>query len=230
MSRILQIMKTSALRHRGVSYFRQATGCLVLTALLWTPLCQDLAFSQIAAPFDTCSAKRPAFLRSTTLAAGQVAAATMFAEGNGPLGDRSLVLWNIGNASSVPPNTDWSTYFSPDRYYSHSSWTWGNLGDVFGLTFDDVGNMYVSGTRIYGSGRYGTAGNLYGDPLCGALGGVYQIDGSTGQAQPWYLFPKAHCAGLGNITFDKLRQSFYISNFDDGKIYRLDSSRTNIQD
>ena len=115
----------------------------------------------------------------------------------------------------------------PDPYYSDARWDYVNLGDVFGLTLDDKGNIYVAATAVYGAGRTGVlADPQY--PVAGRRGQIYKIDNATAEPTPFVQLPNPHGAGLGNITFDSGYQSFYASNFDDGLIYQLDTNGTQL--
>ncbi len=86
--------------------------------------------------------------------------------------------------------------------------------------------------------RYGDIGG--GENNLSAAGTVYKIDGTSGTAEPFAVLPQdemtiAHqvCGrpntkvirhtgpGLGNIVYDKFHHQFFVSNFSDGKIYRV---------
>ena len=102
--------------------------------------------------------------------------------------------------------------------YHHPSWTARNLGQVFGVALDDTGNIYVTATSMYGlPTNFNTVG-VFGPA---GPGGVYKIDGRTGRISIFAQLPNTR-PGLGNICFDSLHHQFFITNFEDGKIYRLD--------
>src|ERR1017187_5433086 len=131
--------------NRGLSRFRQPAPSLVLIALLCASFGQALLFCQPLPPpqigCSSCCAGRPTY----TGILGQMAVATMFASGDPvPLGDRDLVVWNI-SPPYPPANSDWATLHG-DRSFSDPRWNVRNLGDVFGLTLDSAGNIYVSAT------------------------------------------------------------------------------------
>jgi hypothetical protein len=100
--------------------------------------------------------------------------------------------------------------------YSHPSWTRQNLGDIFGLCLDAAGNIYVTATVNYN----------YCDFIGpGGPGAVYKINGSTGAISLFAQLPNSTVApsGLGNIAFDPSSGFFFVTNFEDGMIYRLDA-------
>lgn len=87
--------------------------------------------------------------------------------------------------------------------------------------------------------RYGDLGG--GDNNLSAAGTIYKIDGLTGAATPFAVLPQKEITithqvcgspdtkvqrqtgpGLGNIVYDAFHHQFFVSNFSDGKIYRID--------
>jgi hypothetical protein len=138
--------------------------------------------------------------------------------------------------------------FNQDMYH-HPSWHIDSIGNVFGLTIDHCGNIYTTASSNYSSFfftvesilQYGNIGGGVDD--LDAAGTIYKIDGETGQATPFavlpqqaYTFEHFTCEGflpdpvirttgpgLGNITFNVETLQFYVTNFEDGRIYRLDT-------
>ncbi len=130
--------------------------------------------------------------------------------------------------------------------YHHPAWHIDSIGNVFGLAIDDHGNLYAAASSNYSSYfwvyasivRYGEIGGGAND--LNAAGTVYRIDGTTAQPEPFVVLPQQAYAfqniscenptivnrytgpGLGNLTFHPETQLFYISNFEDGRIYRVD--------
>jgi len=92
-------------------------------------------------------------------------------------------------------------------------WTVSNLGHVFGLALDDKAepNIYVTSSTSYGNG--------------GGTGRVFRLDGTSGAISVFATLPNSG-PGLGNIAYDRLNQQFFVSNFEDGKIYRLSATGT----
>ncbi len=118
-----------------------------------------------------------------------------------------LVVTDIKNKGTAPLNVHWAAA----TRYSHPSWTPTNLGSPFGVTVDDMGNIYVTASTSY-------SGSVAGP---GGWGAVYKIDANTGGISTFATLPNTG-PGLGNICFDSARAQFFVTNFEDGRIYRLD--------
>lgn len=101
-------------------------------------------------------------------------------------------------------------------------WSAANLGQVFGLTLDDASppNLYVTATTSYG--LYKDANNAYRAAMFGPSGpgGVYRLDGTTGKIIAFATLPNSG-PGLGDIAYDRVNKQLFVTNFDDGLIYRL---------
>lgn len=128
---------------------------------------------------------------------------------------------DIRQHAQEPVDVDWTS--AP--VYSHPSWRLDTMGHVFGIAIDSVGAIYVTATAIYGGPTYYT--NYAPGP--GGHGAVYKINALTGD---WTTFaslpnvagPNAPAPGLGNITIDHVRSQLFVTNLDNGKIYRLSST------
>lgn len=138
-----------------------------------------------------------------------------------------------------PPytNANWSA-----SMYSHSQWMANRMGQVFGLAVDTIGNIYASATSNYNFDlndplAYGSAGP----------GGVYKIDAFTGNVTdlvtsvPYSTtnvlgtstLPNGDAItgpGLGNICYDVIHHKLFLTNFEDGKIYRINPSSGIVED
>lgn len=119
-----------------------------------------------------------------------------------------------GVLDSAPFNSDF-----PIGRYNALSWDEFTLGSVFGITLDPAGNIYVTASTSYTVDVQG---------LCPGWGGVYQINGMTGLVTCFADLPNTGTPepGLGNISYDCEHDQFFVTNFNDGKIYRLDTSGT----
>lgn len=118
-------------------------------------------------------------------------------------------------------------------------WTNANLGEIFGIALSDVGDIYVTATTVYDNPSNQTAhcwdgsGGAANPGGPGGYGGVYHISGVTGDittvlgtlnqgslpAGDRSAMPNTG-SGLGNIAYDPVHQQFFITNFEDGRIYR----------
>lgn len=87
-------------------------------------------------------------------------------------------------------------------------WTVNNLGQVFGVALDDAANpsVYVTATSSYGNGS--------------SSGRVFRLDGTDGSVSTLANLPNSG-PGLGNVAFDRGNQQLFVTNFEDGMIYRL---------
>jgi len=154
---------------------------------------------------------------------GQVAVVTNFAD---QPTKPSVMIWDLTNQTGAPLGSQWDSNDSPPTHqYFQSGWARSVIGDVFGVTLDRNGNIYVAATRVYGTGNVG-AGGGYGD--------IYKIDGNTGAVtrfvqtinSPTYQTSNPNKipntgAGLGNINYSCEYDSLYVANLEDGLIYRI---------
>ena len=92
-------------------------------------------------------------------------------------------------------------------------WSVDNLGEVFGVALDrDTNpNIYVTQTRAYGNAS--------------ASGIVFKLDGATGVPSVFATLPNNN-VGLGNIAYSDQHDQLYVTNLEDGKIYRYDLAGT----
>src|SRR6185503_11593490 len=161
---------------------------------------------------SSCCGKKPAFSDPaySSVFTGRVAVTTSFAGlGSGFV----LEVIDLKNQSLAVPNVN----YAPPMYHGPAGapWTKSKLGNVFGLTLDNQGNIYATASTAYN-------GDVF--PV-GATGGeIYKIDGVTGVISVFQTLPNTGHAGLGNINYDCVHNKFYVSNIDDGLIYRLDTN------
>ncbi|MCU1348777.1 MAG: hypothetical protein JWO56_1807, partial [Acidobacteria bacterium] len=131
--------------------------------------------------------------------------------------------------SGVTPGTNWGAPMFHNEVSLQvgvpdplQEWRSGNLGQVFGLTLDDASppNLYVTATTSYG--LYKDANNAYRARMFGpgGPGAVYRLDGTTGKISTFATLPNSG-PGLGDIAYDRVNKQFFVTNFDDGRIYRL---------
>ncbi|MBX3355005.1 MAG: hypothetical protein KF724_04830 [Phycisphaeraceae bacterium] len=126
-------------------------------------------------------------------------------------GDPNKIVLHVYEVGSPPaPPAVWNA-----PRYEHPSWRLGDIGTVFGVTTDDQGNIYVAHTSIFMSNEVGTLG--------GTTGAITRIDGATGVPSLLVNLPNSQDGpGLGNLTWSCARRCLYVTNFEDGRIYRVD--------
>jgi hypothetical protein len=184
---------------------------------------------------DCCHGK-PSFLNALSPDFTEVVAVAT--EDRSCLTDYVVHVIDMKNQASAPVNSNWiaTPWFNdatncPVGPPVHATWTKGHLGTVFGVALDNAGNIYVAHTSVYG-----VNGNPIPDTLgVGGAGAVYKIDTNTAVASVFNLTPLPNnpdpnispasesYPGLGNLSFDCDTQMLYVSNHEDGRIYRLDS-------
>ena len=133
-------------------------------------------------------------------------------------------IYETGDNSTAILGQNWATQFNtPTDATTHESWKGTNMGDVFGIAIDAEKNVYFSATKaISSSGSTGTNPGVAGD------GGVYKMDANTWLVTPFIFTGNGSNQipnqgnGLGNIAYDKWNNQLFITNFEDGKIYRFD--------
>jgi len=116
-------------------------------------------------------------------------------------------------------------FHNESALYATNFWTAANLGQVFGVTLDNASppNIYATATTVYGYQPGGPDGP----------GAVHRISGANGNISLFAVLPNGIMSNpkhlrvgpaLGNICFDPVTQKFFVSDFEDGNIYGLDTS------
>ncbi|MEO1712817.1 MAG: hypothetical protein AAFU60_05720, partial [Bacteroidota bacterium] len=158
--------------------------------------------------------------------------------------------WSLGliNVNDAVPDFSRDDVTNITDMYHHPSWLVNSIGNVFGITIDHCANFYVSASSNYAPEFSGQTamlqyGNLGGGPEdLEAAGTIYKVDAITAEAAPWAVLPQQAYSflhyecfggggsmsrttgpGLGNVTFSFETFNFYATNFEDGRIYRLDT-------
>jgi Outer membrane protein and related peptidoglycan-associated (lipo)proteins len=181
------------------------------------------AAAQVAPPPVRCDccAKKPVIEDKTYASfTGQVAVVTQTEDPNdtNQWKNRVVMIWDLTNQAGAPLDVQWTAPSTTP--YSHPSWTVTNLGEVFGLTLNDSGDIFVAATRIYGNNNVGSLG--IGTPAQRA-GNIYRLQQPSGAAVFYSQLPQGPSGeGLGNVTYDCGHKSLYASDFADGLIYRID--------
>jgi hypothetical protein len=179
-----------------------------------------------AAPIvNPCCGGKPAFPGIASFA-GEIAIVTEQLTNST---DPSVIIFDLANQNSAPGGQQWTAANAPGHNYTHPDWQRKNLGDVFGITVDKGGNIYVAATAVYGTHQVGSLGGT------GGMGDIYKLDASTGQATrfvPTDTTAHSYVAnsnkmpntdpGLGNIHYSCRFDKLYVTNFEDGLIYAID--------
>jgi len=101
-----------------------------------------------------------------------------------------------------PPNINY-----PAPKYRNPGWTQPNLGKIYGLTLDSAGNIYVAPSTVYGPNQ--------------SPNKIKKIDHLTGAITDFATLPNNGPA-FGNLNYDCVSETIYVSNHEDGRIYHLD--------
>jgi SdrD B-like domain/Malectin domain/Putative Ig domain len=134
--------------------------------------------------------------------------------------------------------------------FHHPDWIHSKMGNIFGLAMDCDCNIYV--TAI---GQTPPVGTYQGIPGFGSLAGfdpaaptstasvqaggaIYKIDAHSGVPTlltklPQQLMSPAqdgnNAPGLGQVAYDHMHRQLFVSNLEDGKIYRLSLAGSTLQ-
>ena len=175
---------------------KKGPGGLAIAALL--SACASITIADVGP--GTCDGERPQFEddRYQAFGGGQVAVGTQ---------------WRFDDAQGVLTAYDLS----------------GQSVAPTGVALDDLGNVFTSHTAIYIQDHVGSIG--------GQPGQVFKIDAVTGVPTVFATLPNVSdpniaavhglnesYPGLGNLCFDTTKQVLYVTNFEDGRIYRIDTS------
>lgn len=118
---------------------------------------------------------------------------------------------------------NWTPLLFSNQYALPSEvWNIANLGPVFGICLDEASppNIYVSATTTFG--------NYPSSWGPGGPGAVYRLDGVTKDISLVATLPNSG-VGLGDVTYDRHHDQLFVSNFEDGCIYRLTTGGVTLQ-
>ena len=139
--------------------------------------------------------------------------------------------------SNAPIGGDWnSTSLGANKVVelAPTRWNISSIGKVFGIATDNVNSIYLGATILYNLDyvatptpiTFGTAGS----------GGIYKTDVSSLATIDFVttdLFSNTNTVskttipnsgvGLGNIAYDKTNKQLFVTNLEDGRIFRIDA-------
>jgi hypothetical protein len=163
-------------------------------------------------------------------------AAPMYDVSYNPVTAVSSPVFGLMDLRTPPPamygiNGPTAPLWNPPMYHE-TSWNAEYLGLVFGTEIDADGDIYLTAGGLYPGGsffrQYGTLGG--GATSLAAAGTVYKIDRITGVPSIFTVLPQQSTnmgagfitgPGLGNIGYDRDFDQFFVTNLEDGKIYRV---------
>jgi hypothetical protein len=125
-----------------------------------------------------------------------------------------IALFDVRNpVPSAPLGSNWA---APKQMFSQGDAI--NCGQVFGLAIDKNESILTTASTIYGS-AFNTPGFTWGP---GGSGAIYRFTYVNGQwmHDVFAVLPNSG-SGLGNITYDKTHDQFFVTNHHDGFIYRI---------
>ncbi|MEP7321818.1 MAG: LamG-like jellyroll fold domain-containing protein [Saprospiraceae bacterium] len=144
------------------------------------------------------------------------------------------------NTSSAPVGNDWvnvPTVYPP-------SWTRAGIGNVFGIALDHmIGDVYLSATDVYNYDAFlNISFHLVTAAGPGGSAGVYKTNIATPNTTTPIVFTAQTSGltayntgnmlpnkggfgnGIGNIVYDAIHQQLFLTNLEDGRIYRISPS------
>lgn len=128
---------------------------------------------------------------------------------------------------------------APMYHGDANSWKSSKFGQVYGIAIDKRNNIFITASSSYG--------NFAADPLgfgaTGGSGGIYRLNSATGVGAAFVTTasytqtPAASVGtttlpngngtnvkpGLGNITYDAVHDKLFVTNHEDGVIYRINA-------
>jgi|GEM_PF-1885937 len=128
-----------------------------------------------------------------------------------------IALFDVRSATTNgTPGNNWA---APKQMFMEGDAV--HCGQVFGLAVDKNGHILTTASTIYGDASNLT-GFAWGPGGPGAIYRFCYISGSWVR-ELFATLPNSGSA-LGNITYDKTHDQFFVTNFQDGRIYRIRNS------
>ncbi len=136
-----------------------------------------------------------------------------------------------GNGAT--PGVNWAPPMNHNEANPGQEWTHARLGTVYGVELDNDRNIYVAAAGIYPTVPNSPVPTGQASEFGpGGGGAIYKLDATDGSISTFATLPNAiftestvdYYPGLGQLAYDKIRNQFFVSNFDDGLIYRVTSA------
>ena len=154
------------------------------------------------------------------------------------------VIYDTRFNSQAPPGDDWGNYAPPVPEIHPPAWTVANMGNVFGIALDGKDKIYLAASDVYTYDKPALVS--YVGP--GGPAGVYKTDFvapsypttnitstvalpslpaiSGNQLPNMGAIGNGNGNGIGNIAYDPVNKQLFLTNLEDGRIYRLSTSGT----
>lgn len=189
-----------------------------------------------------CIAQYLSFSYGQTIHRGMMVVTHFAATDN--LSNTVAELYDTRKTGRAPRGKDWCVD-DPSIVRTPPTWTLANMGQVFGLAFDSMGNVYFGASDVYSlSNIYPIAHTQQVGPAGPA--GIYRADGehaanihilihtvdtSVLPPLPSTTIPNTggRGNGIGNIAYDVEHHQLFATNLEDGRIYRIDLKRSPAQ-
>ncbi|MEP7217865.1 MAG: hypothetical protein ABI876_03060, partial [Bacteroidota bacterium] len=145
-------------------------------------------------------------------------------------GDPVMAIMSLAGIGSAPPvGSNWPTpAITGDHGIGTMGYTLKNLGQIFGITYDNAG-LYVTATSIYSPAP---GYPVHPNPIkWGTINSHNQTIGPENSGSIYFISNHVITEladlpnkgeGLGNICHNKIHNKLYVTNFHDGLIYIVD--------
>jgi hypothetical protein len=138
-----------------------------------------------------------------------------------------LALVDVRSPDPVSRGRNWcAPMFHNQNAPAKEVWSAANLGQVYGVTFDNhtPSDIFVTTSTAYGTDDVALIHQepklpFTSDPFPDGAETVYRIDGQTGRICPMVRLSDVG-TGLGTVTYDAASDSLVFSDFNTGLLYR----------